>query len=1047
MWKKIFCAALLLGILGATQAQAVDPTWIRAAYWDSRYPTCWAGTGEATRDALQAAGYEILDADQLKTWMTARISDKKLSVVVFIKDSAPDTVVETQSSGCTLRKYLNAGGKIVWYSDIPFYYQGHADGTNTTWDTAGSTAVLGFNAASGTWDVGAAATITEAGVRWGLTQTWNSARPMSASGMTGVTVLATDSNGNAPAWVKHFATNDTFRGFVRFHDVSGQPNVNDIMRVAEYVNLLASNPTPANGATGVSMGLMQWAAGGFGVYHNVYIGTTPELTEANLVSNKQTVLLYYYAMMQPGVTYYWRVDEVESDGEVRTGEVWKFTSAPTTAFSPSPRDGDKWIDAEEDLIWTAGQGAYKHAVYLSTDEAAVTARDASALVSASQVAATFNPGTLQAETTYYWAVDETTLAGVLSAGDVWQFTTIGPDAGGVKGEYFNNMTLDGEPALTRTDPSINFSWGEATPGDPIPVDLFSVRWTADLEIAVADTYTFTTSTDDGVRLYLNDELIINKWIDQGTTSWSSTPKYLEPGIYTLIMEYYENGGGAVAQLSWSTPTVARTIIPGGPLQPPVHARAVYPADGAENTAQDIALEWIAGEKATYHQVYFGDDPNAVAAATTETAGIYCGQQAADETTYATGELEWGKTYYWRVDEVNPTDKKSPWIGSVWSFTTADFIPVDDMERYNDVDNLIYDSWLDGYVDHSSGSVVGNLNSPFCELEYVHSGDQAMPVDYNNAVTPYFSEIVHEFDSAQNWTVNGVSNLTLFFRGWPQRFAETAPGQYTISSNTADIWGTADNFRFVYKKLNGNGSISAKIVSITGGSTTWAKPGVMIRESLDPSSTYALMHPTPDGRRAFQNRPSTAGSAISAHSATDAITLPIWVKVERSGNTFTAYYSQNGTTWIQQPADENTGTDASPNPQTIAMGNSVYIGLAVTSNNSAGGFCFAEFTDVITTGGATGDWTVANIGANPGNDQVPLYVGLEDSTGKFAMKTHPDAAAVNATEYTEWSIPLTDFTGVSRTKIKKMYIGAGNPNSPTKGGIGRFYIDDIRVTKP
>ncbi len=1047
MSKKLFLPVLLLTAMAATEVGAEDTPWIRAAYWDSRYPAEWAGTGEATRDALQAAGYEILDADQLKTWMTARISDKKLSVVVFIKDIAPDTVLETETSGCTLRKYLNAGGKIVFYADIPFYNQGHVDNTKTTWDTAGSTAVLGFNAASGTWDVGAAVTFTEAGVRWGLTKTWNSARPMSTAGMTGVTVLATDANGNAPAWVKHFVTNDTFRGFVRFYDVSGQPDVGDIMRVAEYIELKAWNPSPADGAIGVTMGLLTWSAGGLAVYHNVYLGTTPELTEANLWANQQTALLTYYPMLQAGVTYYWRVDEVESDGTIRTGDVWQFTAAPMTAFAPSPRDGDKWLDTDSDLSWTAGSQAYKHAVYLSADETAVAERSETALVSAAQALTTYDPGILADLTTYYWAVDETTAAGVVSLGDVWQFTTTGPDVGGVKGEYFSNMTLDGEPALTRTDDAIDFSWGEGTPVDPIPIDLFSVRWTAELEISVADTYTFTTTTDDGARLYLDGEMIINKWVDQSTASWSSQPLYLEPGIYLLVMEYYENGGGAVATLSWETPKIERVIIPGGPLQPPLHARAVYPAKGQDDAAQDMTLEWIAGDKATYHQIYLGDDPNEVAAATTETAGIYCGQQAADETTYYVGELEWNKTYYWRVDEVDPTDADSPWIGAVWSFTTADFMPVEDVERYNDVDNLIYETWIDGLTDKLSGSVVGNMEPPFCELEYVYQGKQAMPIDYNNVNEPYYSQIVREFDSAWNWTTNGVENLSLWFRGWPARFTETAPGQYTISSNTADIWGAEDNFRFVYKKLNGNGSISAKVIGVTGGSDTWAKAGVMIRESLNADSAYALMHPTPDGRRAFQNRPYTAAGAVSAHSETNAITFPIWVKVERSGNTLTGYYSQDGVTWTQQPDTENTGDDASPNPQTISMASSIYIGLAVASNNSAGGFCFAEFSDVLTTGGATGDWTVANVGDNPGNDPAPLYVALEDSTGKFAMKTNDDPGAVNATEYTPWVIPLTDFTGVSRTKIKKIYIGVGDPKNPAKDGIGRIYIDDIRVTKP
>ena len=85
-------------------------------------------------------------------------------------------------------------------------------------------------------------------------------------------------------------------------------------------------------------------------------------------------------------------------------------------------------------------------------------------------------------------------------------------------------------------------------------------------------------------------------------------------------------------------------------------------------------------------MYFGEDEEAVANATTESPGIYRGRQPAEATTYDAGILEWGKTYYWRIDEVNEADSNSPWKGEVWSFTTLDYIVlsvVDDFESYTD----------------------------------------------------------------------------------------------------------------------------------------------------------------------------------------------------------------------------------------------------------------------------------------------------------------------------------------------------------------------------
>jgi hypothetical protein len=211
----------------------------RAGYWDSRYRTNWASEEDsiAVRDGLVAAGYTILDADELKTWMDARIADQKVSVVVFCRDNAPDTVVESVDANCTLRKYLDAGGKIVYYSDIPFYDIAHADGT---WDnpaTAGQMNILGIGNVD-RWDSGETVTITDVGAAWGLTQTWASSR---ANDPTGLTVLATDNQGYAAAYVKHYLPGDAARGFVRLYDRPGRPPVEDIIRAAESKGVLMAD--------------------------------------------------------------------------------------------------------------------------------------------------------------------------------------------------------------------------------------------------------------------------------------------------------------------------------------------------------------------------------------------------------------------------------------------------------------------------------------------------------------------------------------------------------------------------------------------------------------------------------------------------------------------------------------------------------------------------------------------------------------------------------------------------------------------------------------
>jgi hypothetical protein len=267
---------------------------------------------------------------------------------------------------------------------------------------------------------------------------------------------------------------------------------------------------------------------------------------------------------------------------------------------------------------------------------------------------------------------------------------------------------------------------------------------------------------------------------------------------------------------------------------------------------------------------------------------------------------------------------------------------------------------------------------------------------------------------------------------------------TVSGEGADIWGAADQFTFVYKTLNGDGALVARVVSIGTGSNTWAKGGVMIRESLAAGSASAQMCLTAntDGTAgngaAFQNRASTdldmgANDATSNTTAATVIAPPYYVKIERTGDSISASISADNKTWTP------LGT-----AQYIAMANPALIGIFVTSH-AAGEYRTYEFDNIKATG-ASGAWQTKEVGLVR-NSQQPLYVMVEDSTGKKATVVDPNAAAVNAATWTEWKIPLTDLAGVNLSKVKKLYVGVGDTANLAADGTGRIYIDDIRVVKP
>jgi regulation of enolase protein 1 (concanavalin A-like superfamily) len=263
----------------------------------------------------------------------------------------------------------------------------------------------------------------------------------------------------------------------------------------------------------------------------------------------------------------------------------------------------------------------------------------------------------------------------------------------------------------------------------------------------------------------------------------------------------------------------------------------------------------------------------------------------------------------------------------------------------------------------------------------------------------------------------------------------------MNGKGTDIWDVADQFRFAYKSLSGNGSIIARVDSVAP-TDPWSKAGVMIRETLDAGSAHAFVTatPTPSHGVSYQRRVAAGGTSTNTDVDMLGVALPYWVKLTRTGTTLAAQRSLDGVTW----------TDITVSPAlTFTMGSNVYIGLAVTSH-MASAACGAKFSNVSTTGGVTGSWQVAEIGVPQvqGNTPETFYVALQDSAGKMKVVSNPDPTVIATGVWQEWSIPLTQFTsaGVNVGSIKRMVIGVGDRSSPKAGAAGKLYIDDIRLTR-
>jgi phosphatidylserine/phosphatidylglycerophosphate/cardiolipin synthase-like enzyme/regulation of enolase protein 1 (concanavalin A-like superfamily) len=183
-------------------------------------------------------------------------------------------------------------------------------------------------------------------------------------------------------------------------------------------------------------------------------------------------------------------------------------------------------------------------------------------------------------------------------------------------------------------------------------------------------------------------------------------------------------------------------------------------------------------------------------------------------------------------------------------------------------------------------------------------------------------------SAVSVTVNGEPPPTGLPAGWLNGdvggpalagSAGSSGGAFSVTGSGADVWGSFDQFHYAYRALSGNGTITARVTSVPTNVHAWVKAGVMIRESLDPGSPHAFMLVSAAKGVAFQRRPAADGASVN--TAGTPSTAPRWVRLTRNGDVFSAYESANGTAWTLVAT------------QTIPMGSSVLIGIAVTSHDT------------------------------------------------------------------------------------------------------------------
>jgi hypothetical protein len=161
---------------------------------------------------------------------------------------------------------------------------------------------------------------------------------------------------------------------------------------------------------------------------------------------------------------------------------------------------------------------------------------------------------------------------------------------GLKGEYYQGMNFN-TFKLTRNDETINFNWANGSPDYTIRPDSFSARWTGRIKPRYTETYTFYLNSDNGRRLWINNQLLIDQWVDNWGVEYSATITLTADQLYDIRLEYFENYGGANCKLEWSSPSQTREVVPASRFYtPPAAARKTAPTIiAADDKAANMLL--------------------------------------------------------------------------------------------------------------------------------------------------------------------------------------------------------------------------------------------------------------------------------------------------------------------------------------------------------------------------------------------------------------------------------------------------------------------------
>jgi hypothetical protein len=459
------------------------------------------------------------------------------------------------------------------------------------------------------------------------------------------------------------------------------------------------------------------------------------------------------------------------------------------ASEPYPADQETDVLRDVTLVWLSGKFAVKHNVYFGTNFDDVNNADTSSplLVGPGQSSTIFDPGRLEFEQTYFWRVDEVNAPpdSTVYKGDIWSFTVeplaypvpagnIIATASSYSPGQGPEKTIDGSGLTGELHSTVLTKMWLSQPGDPGSAWIqYEFNKVDKLHEMLVWNY-----NGESFLVALGLQSVVVEYSTDGA-NWTPVENATEFAQASGLSDYTYNTTVALGDVPAKYVKITANNNWGGGgffnqyglsevrfMCIPVGARQPEPDDGAVDVPIDVTLGWRAGREAAEHKVYLNSDPQAVIDGTVPAVTV-------QQTEYGPLSLDLSQMYYWRVDEVNNIEPTPTWQSDLWSFTTREYLAVDDFESYNDIpegtegSNLVYSTWTDGYANPSTnGSTIGYVSGSSLETDIVHGGRNSVPIMYDNTTASISEVTANTSDLAigKDWTVGSPEMLVLWVYG-------------------------------------------------------------------------------------------------------------------------------------------------------------------------------------------------------------------------------------------------------------------------------------------